>query len=891
MKKILRFFSYPKTYTLWVNIFLVAKNAITFCFMLLFFHIHENFSVLVQFLTFLNIFRYILELSVFLFKACIINKKKNTKKMKMKENIFDRIYKLLFGISAFLEIIFFLNIGFLCKDPNLFRLYPMKMIEYIIRMVMVNIELNCKIMSIFFSLLVFLNYFFWSLNLESDYIILISLEIASIFVLFWKNSSFVLEKLRNEKRQNQEGYNMIEKGFLCISETKKKEYEIKYYNKNFKEFFCLQDHLSFTDLDHKLTNFCFIKYKYIKKRENNENVIEIINENLENTASTSLNINKNAFNSIRSVISFAKSKLKKIPDVDSIVFKFYFKETKESFKVSLKYSEQEKFYSEKAYYFLFKKIKEKKQNSTIMDNKNRIITSFTHELKTPLNGSIPILQEMKDQLKTHPSVLYIDQALASLQLLEVSLNNIIDYSLTLSDQFIVHLTKIDLEELLGEVFHMVSSQVELKKLDFAIEMSEDLLKTTILSDYNRLKQIIINILLNSLQFTYKGSINLVVYKELSNPFLIFFKVSDTGIGIEEDKLNNLKNKLKNGDQNNFQMNSTGSCLGLVMSQNIATLLGNKGIEIESDVNVGTDVLFQIIDQQKEEVFCGGEFQSPATKNSVKTEKSMQHIIFSTKKRKIYEDSREIYSIRQKKMEMQRTVKENSLSALNESEEKIEGLNSSNFDLRLSSMLISHDFQTMNNLKKNRFERTSPKNNKISSLNNLELKIQQYTRCKTIYSFQISSPGLRANTILSISPDDGEEKKCNCEEILIVDDDAFNLFSLEMILKGFHFTVKKALNGKEAIEKLKNHHCESKNCKKGFKLIFLDYQMPVMDGVETATEINILIQNHQVKEIPIIGCTAFTSKDEIKSCLNAGMKDVIFKPLNRNTIGSILKEWL
>ena len=136
----------------------------------------------------------------------------------------------------------------------------------------------------------------------------------------------------------------------------------------------------------------------------------------------------------------------------------------------------------------------------------------------------------------------------------------------------------------------------------------------------------------------------------------------------------------------------------------------------------------------------------------------------------------------------------------------------------------------------------------------------------------------------------EIMECHCEDILIVDDDAFNLLSLELILKNFNLKCEKAMNGKEALDKFINKRCSSNHCK-GYKLIFMDYQMPIMDGVESTTEIMKFDHARQMGHIKIIGCTAFTTKNEVSNCLNAGMKDVIFKPINKEIVGNILKEWL
>ena len=67
-------------------------------------------------------------------------------------------------------------------------------------------------------------------------------------------------------------------------------------------------------------------------------------------------------------------------------------------------------------------------------------------------------------------------------------------------------------------------------------------------------------------------------------------------------------------------------------------------------------------------------------------------------------------------------------------------------------------------------------------------------------------------------------------------------------------------------------------------------MPVMDGIETTKEITDLIRNKEIESVPIIGCTAFVTTDQVLLCLKVGMNDVIFKPITKNIIKSVLEKW-
>ena len=135
----------------------------------------------------------------------------------------------------------------------------------------------------------------------------------------------------------------------------------------------------------------------------------------------------------------------------------------------------------------------------------------------------------------------------------------------------------------------------------------------------------------------------------------------------------------------------------------------------------------------------------------------------------------------------------------------------------------------------------------------------------------------------------EFDSCSCEKILVVDDDPFNLLCMEIILKKLDLKCCKALNGKEAINKIEKQKCNSINCS-GFTLIFLDYHMPMMDGFECAKEIIKMKNEKQEKQVPLIFCSAYCGRDIISRAINDGFKDVLTKPIVQPHLIKILYKW-
>jgi CheY-like chemotaxis protein len=117
-------------------------------------------------------------------------------------------------------------------------------------------------------------------------------------------------------------------------------------------------------------------------------------------------------------------------------------------------------------------------------------------------------------------------------------------------------------------------------------------------------------------------------------------------------------------------------------------------------------------------------------------------------------------------------------------------------------------------------------------------------------------------------------------ILIVEDDARNVFALTSILEPKGAKVEIARNGREALEHLRQHP--------GVDLVLMDIMMPVMDGLEATREIR---KQPQFAKLPIIALTAKAMIDDREKCLEAGANDYIAKPLDVDKLLSLTRVWI
>ena len=150
--------------------------------------------------------------------------------------------------------------------------------------------------------------------------------------------------------------------------------------------------------------------------------------------------------------------------------------------------------------------------------------------------------------------------------------------------------------------------------------------------------------------------------------------------------------------------------------------------------------------------------------------------------------------------------------------------------------------------------------------------------------------LKARAAQIAKPESNQEKKtgCNCTAVvLVVEDNFYNVVPLKMILRtSYNIQIERAENGKlgyEAYERNLRKTC----CEKYFKLVFMDINMPVMDGYESARIMfethSQLVQQPEFAHIPrpvIFAMTAHQNESTVSKCVQTGMNGILYKPVNK-----------
>lgn len=507
------------------------------------------------------------------------------------------------------------------------------------------------------------------------------------------------------------------------------------------------------------------------------------------------------------------------------------------------------------------------------DFKSRLLSSFSHELKTPLNSAIPCLEMLMVQpdIPEEYKRVHLRNSLCSLKLLQNTLNDIIDFSLIYSGKMILKVEKFSIMTLIQEIAELISPLAQAKKLAFQIRLEHDYMM--LCSDYNRTKQLVLNLLRNAVQFTEKGEISISITLTDQSDGL-FVDIKDTGIGISEDKLaalNDIFQNIEELGEASLQINTTGSGFGLILSQNLALLLGKsgQGITIESVYGEGSSFSFFLIDKLSEMKIMSDKTSSIIT----------EHFKMNSSK---------YIWLNSYKVEFLRHNIHKSFNRIGSG--KSEPFDAVNHADSMTSSLDNHIQTMLNEMNKNNDVKFVQKDETISdrrekSLINMNHRNMEFITDSADNSFTYTDFSKKSGSHIYF------KSYCSCPKILVVDDDIFNITTLELMLRNLKLNCEKAINGHKALEIIRSRLKNPRNCCKCFNLVLMDYQMPIMDGIEATKELMDMMHHGELSSnLIIIGCTAFVGKDEIDRCFNVGMKDVIFKPLSKKTLEGVILKW-
>jgi signal transduction histidine kinase/CheY-like chemotaxis protein len=224
--------------------------------------------------------------------------------------------------------------------------------------------------------------------------------------------------------------------------------------------------------------------------------------------------------------------------------------------------------------------------------KGEFLATMSHEVRTPLNGIIPMLDLLQSTKLSLDQREMLNTALQSARQLLRIVDDILDYSKLEANALQLESVGLNLREMLDTVIRLLERQAQAKGLRLSLHIDQEV-RTAFRGDPLRLRQILSNLISNALKFTERGSITLNVSRlsETRTHHLLRFVVRDTGVGISPEAASKLFSAFSQADASTTRMYG-GTGLGLAICKRIVDLMGGR-IGVESELGRGSDFWFEI----------------------------------------------------------------------------------------------------------------------------------------------------------------------------------------------------------------------------------------------------------------------------------------------------------
>ena len=233
-----------------------------------------------------------------------------------------------------------------------------------------------------------------------------------------------------------------------------------------------------------------------------------------------------------------------------------------------------------------------KKASVAAQTKENFLANMSHEIRTPLSGILGFTNLLQKRPLDETSAEFVTSIQRSGENLMTIINDILDLSKIEAGMMRITPGIFSINGLLNSVETLFSERVKEKKLTISSKVDTSI-PDTLIGDATRLTQILVNLIGNAIKFTHQGLVSIEVYKkeQHENQVILGFKITDTGIGIGKEKLNEVFERFNQGEDSTTR-NYGGTGLGLSIVKKLI-LLQNGDIEVSSEQGKGTTFSFYI----------------------------------------------------------------------------------------------------------------------------------------------------------------------------------------------------------------------------------------------------------------------------------------------------------
>ncbi|HIP20580.1 MAG TPA: response regulator [Sulfurimonas sp.] len=477
--------------------------------------------------------------------------------------------------------------------------------------------------------------------------------------------------------------------------------------------------------------------------------------------------------------------------------------------------------------------------------KSEFMANMSHEIRTPMNGIVGFTDLLLKSDLSLKQKQFTSNIKSSTSILLKIINDILDFSKIESGHLELDLVETNPFIDIRKTMSIFQGQARSKDISLIINI-DALVSECIIMDKLRVIQILTNLINNALKFTPEQGTVVLSIKSIAsnnNKEKLHFCVEDTGIGIPQNRLESIFQSFVQADTGTTR-NFGGTGLGLSISASLCQLMGSN-LNVESEEGKGSKFFFEL------EFDVCNNMPTLASKNNHRT----IYLVDSTED--IYSDI--LTQLRHFKLNIVLISFEDLLCS-DEKNRMVITFNHRHYRplLANSSKIILID--------------QSKEAYTLVEKEDIVYHIGMYDEAASILYNAILEYNERPDTQISGKVRDKMDLK-----ILVAEDYEMNRILIEEMLLSYNVVLDFAMNGAEAVEKVKNSV---------YDLIFMDINMPIMNGLD-ATKI---IREEQKSTIPIVALTANALEGDRERFLNQGMDEYISKPIDINLLDALLKKY-
>lgn len=526
--------------------------------------------------------------------------------------------------------------------------------------------------------------------------------------------------------------------------------------------------------------------------------------------------------------------------------------------------------------------------------KSEFLASMSHEIRTPMNGVLGMLNLLKKTSLDDEQYRQLGLAYGSAESLLTIINDILDFSKIEAGKLDLDMVEFDLVTEIVELADTTAYRIQEKGLEFIVDLSR-VTHSRVVGDPGRIRQILINLLSNSIKFTESGEIALQVDLRQSSDGKLKLEctVRDTGIGIPADKLNHLFESFSQVDASTTRKYG-GTGLGLTIVKQLCGLMGGQ-VSVESKEGVGSAFSFSVYLDTVEEQSADAEAHFTEELRVLVLDKNECN-------RQALSDQCGAWGIESYRADSESTM----MDAVMQSLDRNALLDVVLCDASLWEAEIKHAASAL--AQDSRFS-----NMKYVVMPCLLSRVDIAVMREEGVSAVIDKPvgpqalkGLLRQLVNGETPinmavarrDDADNEETTAEQsallgqsakavrVLLVEDNPVNQIVASALLEQVGLSCDKAGNGIEALAALRQSPQDMP-----YHLVLMDCQMPEMDGYEASAKIRQGEAGERYKDLNIIAMTANAMKGDREKCLTVGMDDYISKPVQADVLHEKLKSWL